>query len=311
MSQFDRGFGAGESSDASERVPDATEPPDDSDRGGFGAGGSSPASEPIPDLAEPPGEPGRKRIAGWIAGAIFLLVAGWAGYSWLSRPAPRPVGESTPAPEPAPVPVADTPPAPSLPALDDSDTLLRNLIRGLTGRPEAMAWLMTDEIARRIAIATDNVADGVSPRRALQLLAPSGDYRVRTTDAGLEVHPSSFARYDGIAAVIAEADMAAVAGALDRVMPLLEEAYAELGRTDRGFAEALLLALERLTAAPVPRSPILLREQTFRYEYTETVIENLDPASKHLVRFGPANQQRIQQALLSLAARLRSGGAAR
>ncbi len=259
-----------------------------------------------PDENELPApEPARKRPVFWIAGgAAVVLLAGVAGYVLWPRPAPRPVEESVSAP--APAPLVEAAPEPALPALDDSDVLLRNLLRGLISRPAALEWLLTDEIARRIAIAVDNVADGVSPRRALRLLAPSGDFRARTTDAGLEAHPSSFARYDGIAAGIAEADMTAAAQALDQVMPILEDAYAELGRTDRGFAQALLLALERLLAAPVPDTPVLLRELTFRYEYQQDTIEALDPASKHLVRFGPANQRRIQAALAPLAAHLRS-----
>ncbi len=262
-----------------------------------------------PEKEKPAGESGGKRVPVLIGVGALLLVAVGA-FLFLRSGNSREEGPADPAPDPLAGEAAESPEAPEgpdLPALDESDPLLRNLLRALTERPEALEWLLTDEIARRIAIATDNVADGVSPRRALRRLAPAGGFRTRTTEAGLEPHPESHARYDGIAAVIAEADMTAVVAALDQVTPLMEEAYAELGRSDRDFTTALLLAIERLMAVPVPQVPILLREQTLRYEYLEEAIEDLDPASKHLVRFGPTNQQRIQQALAPLAEHLRAG----
>ena len=92
-------------------------------------------------------------------------------------------------------------------------------------------------------------------------------------------------------------------------LPLLDAAYTELGRPDRSFAEALLVALDRLAAVPVPQTPVLLDEQIMRYEYRNPAFEELDDASKHLLRFGPENQARVQEAARGLAERLRAGGA--
>ncbi len=263
------------------------------------------SAEKVPDpagLGAPGGDSSSGRRGIWIGVALLAVaaVAGWfvlgPGFGTRAGPAPpsEPVAEAAPED-----------PGPALPALDESDGLLRTLLEALMTGSEGLGWLRTDEIARRVAIATDNVADGVSPRRALSRLAPDGMFETRATEAGVEVDPASFARYDGVTAVIAEADIALVATTLDDLMPLLERAYAELGRPDRGFAEALLLALERLLTAPVPQSPILLRQETLRYEFAEAEIEALDPASKHLVRFGPDNQRRIQAALAPLVEHLR------
>lgn len=58
----------------------------------------------------------------------------------------------------------------------------------------------------------------------------------------------------------------------------------------------------------MPEPPVLLDEQIMRYEYRDPALEDLDDASKHLLRFGPENQAKVQEAARGLAERLRAGG---
>ena len=242
------------------------------------------------------------------AGLGALAVAGLlAVWFWLGREAPPvPVGTvaGTVEPEPGPGPVEE---ALELPPLDASDPFLRDLLAALTNDPDALAWLLGDGLAGQIAVAVDNIADGVSPRRALRGLAPQGGFRVAGEGEELRVDPAGFRRYDSLAAAIGEADIPALARTIREVMPLMDLAYAELGRPERTFGEALLLACDRLARAPVPELPILLDARTLRYEYRDRALEDLDEASKHLVRFGPDNQRRIGDALGRLARALRDG----
>lgn len=238
--------------------------------------------------------------------ALLAVLGAVAAWFWLDRAAPPP--------EPEPEPVAETPAAeptpepeePPLPELDDSDPFLRDLFTAVAESPEAVAWLLGTDLARHAAIAVDNVADGQSPRRALAALTPVDDFRVVGEGEEQQVAPASFARYDSLAEGIAGADMTRVAEAAVRSLPLLETAYAELGRPDRTFREALTLALDRLLTAPVPELPILIRERTLRYEYRDPRLQDLDEASKHLVRLGPENQRRVQEALARFASAFRA-----
>lgn len=249
---------------------------------------------------------GRRRgplIAGLAALVAALAIGVWW---WLSRVAPPPEPEPEPVVE-APEPEAPSEPEePPLPPLDESDPFLRALFTALSENPEAVAWLLGTDLGRHAAIAVDNVADGQSPRRALAALTPVEDFRVAGGDEELQVDPASFARYDSVAAGVAGVDMRRVAEAVVEALPLLETAYAELGRPDRTFREAVDGALDRLLAVPVPDLPILVREQTLRYEYQDPGLEDLDEASKHLLRLGPENQRRVQAALSRFASAFRA-----
>lgn len=242
--------------------------------------------------------------------ALLAAVVIAAGIGWYFIYGP---GKAPPPPPPvveaAPEPVVEEEPEPELPALDASDPFLRSLFAAITDNPDALAWLLGDDLARRIAVATDNVADGMSPRRALAGLSPTDSFRTAGEGEELHVHPAAFARYDAVSTVLEGAHSPGMARVIREALPILDAAYAELGRPDRTFAGALLEALDRLAAVPMPDPPVLLDEQVMRYEYRDAELEDLDDASKHLLRFGPENQARVQEAARGLAERLRAGGA--
>ena len=244
-----------------------------------------------------------------LAVVVALLVAAGAGVWYFVYGPGKPPPPPPPVVEAEPEPVIEEEPEPELPALDASDPFLRSLFAAITDNPDALAWLLGDDLARRIAVATDNVADGMSPRRALAALSPAESFRADGDGEELHVHPAAFARYDAVAAVLEGADSPAMARVIREVLPILDAAYAELGRPDRTFAGALLAALDRIAAVPLPEPPVLLDEQIMRYEYRDPALEDLDDASKHLLRFGPENQAKVQEAARGLAERLRAGGA--
>lgn len=242
-----------------------------------------------------------------LAVVVALVIAAGAGWYFVYGPG-KPPPPPPPVVEAEPEPVAPEEPEPELPALDASDPFLRSLFAAITDNPDALAWLLGDDLARRIAVATDNVADGISPRRALAALSPTESFRAEGNGEELHVHPAAFARYDAVAAALEGADSPGMARVIREVLPVLDAAYAELGRPDRTFAGALLEALDRIAAVPMPEPPVLLDEQIMRYEYRDPALEDLDDASKHLLRFGPENQAKVQEAARGLAERLRAGG---
>jgi len=263
--------------------------------------GGPPAAETAGSAAD-----GKKRntILALLAAVLIAAGAGWYFLYGPGKPPPPP----PPVVEAEPEPVVEEEPEPELPALDASDPFLRSLFAAITDNPDALAWLLGDDLARRIAVATDNVADGISPRRALAALSPTESFRAEGDGDELHVHPAAFARYDAVAAALEGADSPGMARVIREVLPVLDAAYAELGRPDRTFAGALLEALDRIAAVPMPEPPVLLDEQIMRYEYRDPALEDLDDASKHLLRFGPENQAKVQEAARGLAERLRAGG---
>lgn len=250
----------------------------------------------------------RKRRGALFATGVALLIAAAAGYWYFSAGPGAPPEPPPPVVEAEPEPVLEEEPPP-LPALDASDPFLRSAFAAITDNPDALAWLLGDDLARRIAVATDNIADGISPRRALAGLSPADPFRAGGEGGELHVDPATFSRYDSVATALEGADTPGVARVIREALPILDAAYAELGRPDRSFAGALLLALDRLAVVPIPEAPVLLDEAILRYEYRDAAFEELDDASKHLLRFGPDNQTKVQEAARGLAERLRAGGA--
>ena len=268
------------------------------------------AWENPPNPAEPAGEAaGRRRSRAIVTGVgvgAAVVIAALAGLWFLGGADDGDEAAVSPPSVESPLPAPGEPDFVSLPPLDASDDLIRRLLAVLSDHPDVLAWLLGDDLIRHVVVAVDNVADGVSPRRALRGLAPSGAFRIAGHGDDLRLHPGSYTRYDPVADAIAEADVPGLVGVIRTTMPLLESAYDELGRPDRGFPEALLAALDRLVAVPVPQEPVLLTARTLRYQFADPTLERLDPASKHLLRFGPDNQRKVQATLARLAEELRA-----
>ena len=55
----------------------------------------------------------------------------------------------------------------ALPSLDESDSLVRNLVAALTSHPAFAAWLIPDQLVRTFVLVVDNVADGNNPAARL------------------------------------------------------------------------------------------------------------------------------------------------
>lgn len=250
------------------------------------------------------------RRRGWArvgAGVLVLaLLAGGGWWYWTHVRGPADGGASAEVPATSPERGATDPAAgrsadETLPPLDASDELVRRLAEGLSSRPRVASWLATDGLIRRFVVVVSNVAQGVSPTSHLGFMRPDAPFAVDGSDGEAVVDPSSWARYDGVAAAIASLDADGVAALYGRIRPLCDEAYRELG-LDGSFDDALAGAFGRLLAVPVPSEPVEveLRDDAV-YGYADPRLESLTPAAKHLVRMGPANQRRVQAKLREIA----------
>jgi hypothetical protein len=218
-------------------------------------------------------------------------------------PAARAPEPGEPPAEPAPG-LEPAPPAPPLPALAESDAFARERVAGASKRPELAAWLAGEGLVYRFVAAVDAVANGESPREQLAELAPREPFRARERALRPTVDPRSWERYDRVAEVFASLDAEACAALHRLLLPLFEAAYAELGRREGRFDDALARAFRELLAAPVPEGEIELVAKVRSYQLADPALEALSPAQKHLLRMGPRNARRVQAKLAELAAAL-------
>jgi hypothetical protein len=254
----------------------------------------------------PPGQDERTASALWpvILAAVAILAAAGAYYYW-TGPDPAQNAPAAVAPERRggeqsrrlAEPGEDIP----LPPLDESDELVRQLVRKLSEHPTVAAWLATDGLIRSFTVVTVNIANGSHPERHLRAIAPSEPFLTRGDEGRQTIDPGSYARYDRYAAAVAEIDARGAARLYATLKPRIEEAYRELGEPSRSFDEVLERAIVQLLRVPVVNGPIALTPKPMSYAYADPRLEALTPPQKHLLRMGPNNVRLIQEKLREIA----------
>lgn len=228
---------------------------------------------------------------------VIAAAAGYALFRWQRQAssAGAPAAPSAEAPAaPAPAPEART----AAPAPDAATT--RSMLESLSPL-DAFRRLVADQDAvGRIAVVTDNLAEGVSPRRPLGAFAPREPFSVASEGAALVVSPASYRRYDRIADAVAALDVATAATVYRALKGPLETAYRALGYPDRSFDAVATRALLRLERAPVRDGRIEVVRSEGLYAYADPALEALGPVEKHLLRMGPRNARLVQEKVKAL-----------
>ena len=234
----------------------------------------------------------QKKSGSWVAVTAIAAAAAVAVgvYLWVHR---------APPPAPSPEPVAQqAPPAPEdvkLPSADESDARIRGQAAGLSPRPELAEWLEQQGLLERWVVVTDNLAEGVTPRKQLGFLAPSKPFQAQHKRGRTFIDPRSYARYDTFADVVASIDAKGFAALVRDLHPLLQAAYHALGYPNRSIDNAAAQALQRIAAAPVVEGPVELKPgQGALYLFADDKLEKQGAVEKHFLRMGPRNTKLIQ-----------------
>jgi hypothetical protein len=241
--------------------------------------------------------------------AVAGLLIGAAGAWWWARdrsPGPQSAAATSPT-EGAIAPSAAT--AQPLPPLGQMDTFLRALLGALSPSPELARWLATDDLIRQMANAIDRVSRGASPARDLTVLRPAGTFVTAGRTNQMTIDPTSYRRFDALAATAASLDARSVAEAYHIIRPRLDEAYRGLGRTEGSVDQAVSIALQVLIDTPSVQGPIrLVSGPGATYAYADPRLEALLPAQKQLLRMGPDNLARVQTRLREIKVAIETSG---
>jgi hypothetical protein len=250
-------------------------------------------------------EAAARRKVVWLAGAVVVVaiaLGGWFWYSSHKAAAPVPVPAAAPAPPPAseaqishPIPAeAD---AAALPALNDSDPVAHDSLAGVIGREPVEQLLVPQNIVRHIVVTVDNL-----PRKKLAVelrpLKPTPGQTATATQGDLTtLSPDNFARYAPLMRVLEETDVKALAVVYQRLYPLFQQAYEDLGYPGKYFNDRLVEVIDQLLQTPEVTTPIQLRQPKVFYEYADPDLENRPAGQKLLIRMGPVNERLIKAKL--------------
>ena len=260
------------------------------------------------------------------AGVLVILIAGTLMFEGddqapentqivtLPIPEPLPVVEVvaiTPEPELEPEPEPEREPEPIepafvLPLLNDSDGLIRDGLVSLSRHEGMNQWVAVNDLIRKFVGFTNGVSEGRVVRNPVEILAPSGKFLVfQLDDETYAIDPKSYDRYDLFVNIFESLDSEGTAALYRLVLPLLDQAYSELGLPNGSMNDTLFAAIGRLLEVPVIAGEVRLTRPVVMYEYEDEALERLSPAQKQVVRMGPINTQRLQRKLSEISRALR------
>ncbi|HUF80651.1 MAG TPA: DUF3014 domain-containing protein [Burkholderiales bacterium] len=264
--------------------------------------------EPLPARDDSPyprdPEPPSVRWWPWLLAAV-LVVGGAGYYFWQQREVPPRSPLATPKPpataaEPGiryPVDSAGGDPEKPLPALDDSDALMREIVTGLVDRRVFEALVQPTQLIRRVVATVDNLPRKNAPVRMMPVKPVPGPYTPGAANAS---------RYAPYVRVLESLDARALVQRYAASYPLFQRAYAELGYPDRYFNDRLVEAIDDLLAAPDLTGPPELVQPKVFYEFASPDFEGRSAGQKIMMRMGGENAAKVKAKLREIRRELTS-----
>lgn len=265
----------------------------------------------------------RKRVALGV-GAVIGLIAIAGGLWWqFGRQAPAPVPVAAPAtpadvapPAPAPA-VAEAPvPEPRVAAAPLTADTLGAALNELFGAKSVAALLRLDDFARRFVATVDNLPRTQAPASLWPVAPAAGRFTVvERSGERVAASPDNGARYTPLVLLAERADPAAVVALYTRALPLLQQAYEDLGYPKARFHTRLLAVIDHLLAAPAApeileltltevKGDIPSTRPWLRYEFADAAFEQASAGHKIMLRVGATNERRLKARLRDLRAEL-------
>jgi hypothetical protein len=204
--------------------------------------------------------------------------------------------QSEPSPEATPKSESFT-----LPTLNESDSVIRELAKRLSAAPELTVWLTGKEFIRTFVVSVDNIATGTNPAVHLKSLRPSKRLLTNSNQGQLTLDQKSYSRYDSLADTISSLDAQGCVKIYNRLMSLITEAYRELGYPNADFNNTLEDAIRTLLETPIVEGQIDLVQRGIYKEFVDENLQSLLAVQKQLLAMGPYNVRSIQKKILELA----------
>lgn len=252
-----------------------------------------------------PEEPRRTGLWAALLVTLVLVTGGalyWYFFTGTERPADvRVETEDALAPPGRPDPVEGEDLA--LPPLDETDSLVRQLVGMLSSHPRVAAWLTTDQLIRNFTVVVINIADGQTPAKHLAAVRPAGQFSPAEEGDTLILHPRNYQRYDDYADAVAGLDPEGTARLYATLKPRIQDAAAELGHPG-DFDAVLERAFVELLSTPVVEKQIELAPKSVAYDFADPRLQSLSSVQRQFLRMGPRNVRIIQTRLREIAPHL-------
>jgi hypothetical protein len=188
----------------------------------------------------------------------------------------------------------------NLPPFGESDPFVREKLEPF---PVPDEWVAQEHLLRRLAVFADNATRGDVSRRQVEFAKPEGRFGVVERDGHLYADPNNERRFDPYLDRLEAVDPMMLAGLLETLGPLIDDAFEELG-SERSGSEGIRGAIDRILEVPIRTEALELVRPNVLYEYADPDLESLPPLDKQLLRLGPTNLARLKLYLRALRAAL-------
>lgn len=240
-----------------------------------------------------------------IAAAVGLALLFWPK-KMAETPPPPPSGPTlagNAGPE-HPLPPAEGPAALPLPALADSDAFVVDALGGILGEKAAQDYIATPGVVRRLVVTVDNLAREKVPMLTRAVGALPGTLIVTRDGERIFIGEDNFTRYAPYVEVIAQLDIERLASLYQRLYPLLQQAYGDVGKPNAYFNDRVIAVIDDLLATPDVTGPIELEQPSVYFRYKDRSLEARSAGQRLLLRMGAANAAIVKDKLKALRALL-------
>jgi len=272
---------------------------------------------------------------------VALLAAGaYYGWKFLHAPLPNAPLAVTPAPDarvastPSPPPVAEkgaiehplnpANPIGELPVLatpSEANGFFGKVLSGLLGQKNVLAFVQSDDFARRVAATVDNLGRSQAPSALWPVLPTPGRFVTLAAGGGTGqvISPDNDLRYSLFVQFVEAVDAKQAVALYGRLYPLLQRAYEDIGFPGRYFNDRLVAVIDLLLSVPVQARPLAVGllevrgsvpslRPWVRYEFVDPALQSLSSGQKILLRTGPVNHRRLRAKLIEFRALVAGGG---
>jgi hypothetical protein len=205
-------------------------------------------------------------------------------------------------------PVAQQPAEKPLPALDVSDSTMKNALGELSSDKMLIDLFQLQDFVRRVVATIDNLPREKLALRLVPVKPAGGKFLVTGKDESLAIGADNAARYALYLRLAEAIDTGKLVALYIHFYPLFQQAYQELGYPKGYFNDRLVDVIDHLLAAPEVKAPVKLVQPKIFYLFADPELEARSAGQKILMRVGSENAAMIKAKLRDIRGELTRQG---
>jgi hypothetical protein len=167
------------------------------------------------------------------------------------------------------------------------------------GTDQGQELLRLENFVRHFVLMFENATETKIPAQASIFESVNGDFLTTTAGDKVQISEQNFRRYDSYASMLKSADLKKITAFYFRMYPMLQKAYAEMGRKGY-FNDRIVDVLDQIIATKEFAADTSLVIDGGRFVFEDAELEAAPAVQKVLYRIGPAHAALVKERLKEL-----------